>query len=124
MANSHRGDFAIELDGKQFTLRFTLNALAALEGDLKCSNMTKMLSVFTEDLGFVQIRALLFRGLQFHHPELKEHDVGNFDFEMSVITRQLMEAMVLGVSGKVQAAPAGSGDDPQPQAGVGTGVTT
>jgi len=73
MANKHRGEASLEIDGKAYTLVFTTNALCDLEellGKSVGQIMQQMDRVST-------IRALLWAGLQASEPGLTVKAAGD-----------------------------------------------
>jgi hypothetical protein len=59
MANLHKGEVSLDLDGKAFTLRFDMNALAEAEALLGRSVIEE---ISGGHMGFATIRALFYAG--------------------------------------------------------------
>jgi len=77
MANHARGQKDITIDGRTYTLWFTINSLVELE-DLLKAPITKLGDDFTKgDVGFKEMRALFWAGLIEKHPEITLKDAGH-----------------------------------------------
>ena len=74
MANPARGEVAIEIGGKERTLRYDLNAVAEMEGHLGAPIM----KVFSGDnIGLREVRALLYFGLHGSDPSLTMNKIND-----------------------------------------------
>ncbi len=95
MANPMKGEVALEVDGKTYTLRLTVNEIVALEKkwSLNVTQIAAKLSAGEASLG--DWVTLLHHGLSKHHPELSEADAGDLITEagVPVIVAKLGEAM-------------------------------
>lgn len=77
MANKYRGEHAVEIDGRAYTLCFSTNALCELEAiwGSPMQDIAKALS--REQLpSQIQLRALLWAALRDHHPDISLKDTG------------------------------------------------
>ncbi len=103
MGNPHRGDTPIEVgegsNKQQFTLCYDLNACAMVMKKLGVNNLsslsngTQLSSVALDDIIYV-----LWAGLQRHHPELTEKEVGALEWDLAEATGKIGEAFVLGLT--------------------------
>lgn len=88
MANKERGEIALDVKGRSYTLRLDMNALCELESALSTGGKEV---TFHQALRMVErqhlgaTRALLWAGLRAHHPDLTIVDVGNLMLEMGGI---------------------------------------
>lgn len=71
MANPHKGDVAFEAEGRSYTLRFSANAIVALEDciDKPISEISALLGDVTS-LRMKNVRAVFWAGLTDHHPDV------------------------------------------------------
>jgi hypothetical protein len=78
MGNKHRGETTFLVEGKSYTLRFSMDALANLEDDVGTSFQSFMAALVADDAKPKTrlIQKLFFYGLQEYHPELTLRDVG------------------------------------------------
>lgn len=69
MANPHRGSVAIQVGDRAYTLAFTVNALCELE-DVLGKPVAKIADGLSDpnNVRMSTVRALLWAGLQDHHP--------------------------------------------------------
>lgn len=77
MANKHKGEVAFEADGKSYTLRYSIDAICALEtasGKGVVALVGDLLNPATMSLTLA--RKVLWAGLQDAHPEITEKDAG------------------------------------------------
>lgn len=92
MANPHRGEVAIEVEGESYTLRYTVNAVARVENSFGGMPWHKVIGkVFDVENALTEDLIRLFRGgLWHHHRDLTEEDAGD-----------LMESMGMAETAKV-----------------------
>ncbi len=99
MVNKYRCEVALPIGDKTYTLRFTTETLASIEGEtgvpfeeyiaaLGDSSKPKM----------AVVQKLLWHGLQEHHPELSEKDAGRLALPR-VVLPYLIEAINGGDEG-------------------------
>lgn len=78
MANRVRGEVAVEIDGKSWTLRYGTNALCELEDKLaQPINVIMAMLQDREALRIKTIRSVVWAGLREKHPEVTEKDAGD-----------------------------------------------
>lgn len=77
MANAHKGEVSFQCDGKNYTLRFSANALCELEDalDLGISAVAQLLSD-PEKLRFKTVRAVFWAGLLDRQPGMTLQQAG------------------------------------------------
>jgi len=77
MANANRGEVSFRVDGKEYTLRYSTNALCELEDklDLGIHEIAQRLAN-KETLRLKMVRAVLWAGLRDHHPDLTIEEAG------------------------------------------------
>ena len=81
MDNPKRGDSSFTADGKEYTLRYSTEALILLEEDqnrglLKVLREVESWTKNPENIRLGLVRSLLWAGLQDHHPELTKKQAG------------------------------------------------
>lgn len=125
MANPHRGEVTFEADGKQWTLAYSINALCVLEDALGMG-----IGEVVERFGNVQklrlntVRAVLWAGLNDHHPEVSLKQAGELIADMTLPTSIDLLGRAFSLAfpdGKDE-----SGNPPQPGGptnGIGPGST-
>lgn len=107
MSNPHRGEVSFSADRKTYTLRYSADALTKLENILDKS-VLELFEDFKQieenpmsvRIGFV--RALLWGGLQDHHPELDLIAAGELIAPaggMAVVVTKISEAFVRAFPG-------------------------
>lgn len=77
MANRHKGEVSIEVDGTVYTLALTIDAMVALEDLFSTPKVMTFQEVIAEaDRGSMKhLRALIWASLQLHHPALEVKDI-------------------------------------------------
>lgn len=75
MANPNRGQFEFGAGGKRYTLRYSIDALCALEErfDKNIANLALEISDF-DKIRLATVRAVLWAGLTEHQPDMSEQD--------------------------------------------------
>lgn len=73
MANKIKGDVALTHEGRGYTLRLDMNALADFEGETGL-NAVEVLG--GGKLSITHMRALIHAGLQAHHPDTTLREAG------------------------------------------------
>ncbi len=80
MANPHKGETSIEIDGKTYTLALTLNAMCELEDLLgtpeKEVSFIEIVHAVTQRKRTSHMRALFWAALREHHPEVTLKQAG------------------------------------------------
>jgi hypothetical protein len=76
MANRAKGEGALEIDGKTYTLAFTINAMCEVEYILDKPTDRILQSLLTSPPLHV-VRALLWGGLRQHHADVDLHGAGD-----------------------------------------------
>ncbi|NIU01082.1 MAG: hypothetical protein GWN01_09200 [Nitrosopumilaceae archaeon] len=101
MGNPHRGDTDIDIDGVRYTLCYDLNALAKVMKRLGIRSLKEIASTESLDLGGIDdLIYILWAGLQRHHSELTEHDVGAMNWDLTEAASVLGEAIQSSVAHK------------------------
>jgi len=78
MANRHKGEVSIEVDGRDYTMALTIDAMVALEDMFSTpqKSVTFQEVLLMGDRGSVKaLRALIWASLQLHHPEIQIKDI-------------------------------------------------
>ena len=120
MANRHRGEAALRVEGKVYTLAFTINAMCDVEGLLGRST-DQILAALVDSPPLSVVRALLWGGLRQHHADIDLNGAG-----------EIIEALggageALAVIGEAMSAafpeaePSGGDARPRKGAAAGTG---
>jgi hypothetical protein len=121
MTNPHKGEAEIEISGKVYTLRFGHGAVVSLENRLGKGFVKIMQEMDTPDQMRVgNIVALLWAGLQKHHPNVTMDQCCDLldEFDGGAMAAY---AIVGAAFAKAFDAPGTKGTNP-PQAGNGTGT--
>jgi len=89
----HRADVPVEVEGQTYTLCYDLNACALVMDRLGVKSF-KQLSDGVEfaDLGLRDFIYILWAGLQRHHPDLTERDVGAMDWDLESAAESVVTA--------------------------------
>lgn len=106
MANKKRGYVTIRLD-KSRNLLFNFNAICELEEEIG----RPITHLQDSNIGFREIRALLWAGLRHEDPSLTIEDAGNLINEaesIQYVTETVVEALALGLGTK-QGEESGNG---------------
>ena len=130
MANRHKGEVSLELDGRIYILHAGINALADVEGvfstvDTRVTFQEVMQHAMNGSISHV--RALLWAMLRRHHKDLSLNDVGDLIERVGLQTidqkfGELLQAMV--PDPEVLKALGVAPNPPQAQAGNGTAGTS
>ena len=96
MANKHRGEVEISIDGKPRTLRFTFAALESLEQAAGFESVAD-LGVALDRFSFALLRKMLWAGLLHETPDLKAEDIGNPDGALLDWTPTVVRAVMIGL---------------------------
>jgi len=89
--NEAFGDRRIEsMDGETYTLRFDINAICSVEA--KTGKKIGDLEEELENPSMTVLRGILSAGLECHHPELSEQEVGRM-FRMTDLAGKVAEAL-------------------------------
>lgn len=123
MVNPHRGDVPFEVNSKAYTLRYSHNALVALERS-QGKGLPKIMSELSdaETLSLGKVISFLWAGLQKHHPGLTEEDVGDLLDDLDGGASRATALIEEGLT-KAFTAPGTKGTNP-PQMGTGNGAGT
>ncbi|MEM7176576.1 MAG: gene transfer agent family protein [Pseudomonadota bacterium] len=82
MANPHRGEVTITLDGKPRVMRLTLGALAELEARLDCQSLIALAEKFEQgEVSTAELIALIAAGLKGAGAPMAEADVAEAEIE-------------------------------------------
>lgn len=114
MANRHRGEVELRTtDGETFRLRYTWNALCALEDALGVS-IPQIQERLNAGVRMTDALAFVAAGFTDTHPEMTTKDVGRLDFEGGIhaALRAAGEAFRLSVVTDGPSGEAGEGDAP------------
>lgn len=76
MANPHRGETSFEVDGKEYRVRFSWNAAAEFEAPAGRTFYDAADDIAAARLSVRTLRAMLWAGLQEHHPGLTLREAG------------------------------------------------
>lgn len=126
MANPHRGETEITVDGKAYRLRFSIDALCLLEDKTGKSIMQLVNDLQTpENVSITILRAILWAGLREHHADVDLKAAGEMipaAGGVLPILAGIGKALELAFPG-AQGEANVTGDPPQPgrQATNGTG---
>jgi hypothetical protein len=84
MANPHRGETTLEIDGVVYRFCFTIDALCALEDGLDLS-IVEISDQMRRGVPRLRvIRGLVWAGLMTHHPEVDEQQAGDLIMQATV----------------------------------------
>lgn len=127
MANAHRGELAFDVEGKEYTLHFSANAICELEDKLDRSflSISKDLAAASTDptqIRMSTLRAIFWSGLRDHHPDIDLQIAG----ELMIKAGGLAKAMDMISEAFTRAFPAAETKAARPPKGVqrknGTGL--
>ena len=76
MANPFRGEASFDIEGKAFRVRFSWNAAAEYEEAAGKALSDALLDIAREKLSARSLRAMLWAGLQEHHPDVTLRQAG------------------------------------------------
>ena len=125
MGNPHRGDTPIEVAGVAYTLCYDLNATAMVMDKMGLTSFEQLADgIGLSGVGMSELIYIMWAGLQHHHPELTEKEVGAMDWDISEAAAQLGDAFQKGLTRKTapnmpgdQEDAATSEDPPSPGTG-------
>jgi hypothetical protein len=122
MANPHKGDVPFEVAGKTYTLRYSHLALVKLEKQLDKGLMTVMQNMTKpEEMRLGDVVALLWSGLQKHHPDLTFEDAADLLDDLEGGTSGAIRVIDQAFGKAFNAAPGTKGTNPPQKAnGIGT----
>jgi hypothetical protein len=105
MANAARGEAAFEIEGKTYTLSFSINALCELE-DAMGEGVTAVTRRLSDEskLRLRDVRTVFWAGLRDHHPEIDLAGAGNLMTALGQV-----EAIEIVGKALALAFPAGDG---------------
>lgn len=120
--NPHKGDVSFEVAGKNYTLRYSHSALVKLEKQLDKGLMKVMQDMTNPDqMRIGTVVALLWSGLQKHHPEMSFDDVADLLDDMEGGTSGAI-TIIDQAFGKAFNAPGTKGTNPPQREANGTGT--
>ena len=98
-SNSHRGDTPVTVGNDNFVLCYDLNACALIMEKLGLSSFEQLAEMGQAKggIGLSEIRYLLWAGLQRHHPDLSEKEVGALEWDLEEIGPKLGDAFQKGL---------------------------
>jgi hypothetical protein len=76
MSNSHLGKIDVRVDDKIWSLKFSINALCALEGELGSGQAVDIQRLIGESPSVSTLRTLFWAALQEHHAGVSKEDAG------------------------------------------------
>lgn len=94
MANPIKGEVDLTIDGKTYTIKLGRNALASVEG-LLGKGFPEIAQALSSDPQIAVMRAILWAGLQRHHPDIDLFGAGDLMDEAGddLITEKIGEAL-------------------------------
>ncbi len=124
MINPHK-DVSFEAAGKTYTLRYSHLALVKLENKLN-KGLVQILGDMSkpQNLRLGTIVALLWAGLQKHHPEVSEDAAADLLDDIEGGTQGAMTMIDAAFSKAFSATPGTKGTNPQQRADNGSGMTS
>ncbi len=102
--NPHRGDTQIKVGQETYTLCYDLNACAMVMDKFDLSDFEGLADKALSESGF-DLRDfiyILWAGLQRHHSELVEQDVGTLEWDLDTIGKAIADAFQKGLMRKTQ----------------------
>ncbi len=122
--NPHKGDVSFEAGGKTYTLRYSHLALVRLENSLNKGLVQIMTDVGRpENLRLGTIVALLWAGLQKHHPGMTEENVADLLDDIDGGAAAAMAVVDQAFGKAFGSTPGTKGTNPTQTSGNGTGMT-
>jgi hypothetical protein len=120
MANPHRGEVALTVGDKAYTLSFGINAMCELEALLKRSIVEvalelEMVATAPTTLRMSTIRAVTWAALRDHHPSITEHEAGEIVGEAGFA--KVMEVVLQAIHAAFPASAGKGGGSRPPAAG-------
>ena len=76
MANPERSEVAVTIDGTDYLLKFSTNAIIALETETGERAIPFMKRFAAQDVGMADVRVIVWAGLLDHQPETTLEDAG------------------------------------------------
>ncbi len=114
MENPHRGDTKVQVTGRSYTLCYDLNATAMVMDHLGLTSFEQLADgVSLSGIGMSDLIHILWAGLQRHHPELTEKEVGALDWDITEASQKLGQAFERGLTRKTKPdKPTGGEEEP------------
>jgi hypothetical protein len=104
VANPHRGEYEVEIGGEKRTFRYSMNKLATLQEQLGVSSIAELVERL-DNLGFSEIRYLIWLGIAKFDPETQEWggpselEVGEWEIDIEIVGNHLRKAMMRAFRG-------------------------
>ena len=95
MANPFRGESTFEVDGRAHRVRFSWNSAAIYEEAAGKPLSDALLDIAREKLSARSLRAMIWAGLQEHHPDVTLSDAGRLIDAMGRVEAQRVMAVAL-----------------------------
>jgi len=112
MGNTHRGDTPIVVGGAAYILCYDLNATAMVMDHLGLTSFEQLADgIGLSGVGMSDLIYIMWAGLQHHHPDLTEKEVGALDWDISEAAASLGEAFQKGLARKTQPSTPGDQED-------------
>ena len=102
--NPYRGEHEVELGGEKRTFRFSLNKLANLQEKMGVKSINELAGNLN-DLGFSELRYLIWLGVSEYDPKAKEwhgpdeHEVGEWELDLDTLSEHLRVALMRAFRG-------------------------
>jgi hypothetical protein len=121
MGNPHRGDTPIEAGSESFTLCYDLNAIALIMARFSISDIDELARLQEKDkqITFSDLIFILWAGLQHHHEELTEKQVGALDWDLETASLVVGGAFQKSLMRSSPAKGAGGRDPKAKRSGTG-----
>ncbi|MGB0507815.1 MAG: gene transfer agent family protein [Pikeienuella sp.] len=99
MANPHRGEVDLKVDGQMYTMRLTLGAMAELETRLQTASIVGLAERFEAgEHSSDDLIALITAGLRAGGRDVSEADVGSMTFEGGAVGATQAAARLLATA--------------------------
>lgn len=101
MVNPHRGQVKLDIGGRERTLRYSLNRLAAIQNRFGGKPLQQIFNEL-EQMNVEVLLCMLHQGLLDDDKNLTEEAVGDWDFDLQPTLLKVSEALALSLGGSQQ----------------------
>ena len=121
MANPHKGESALVVGGRTFTMRITFDALVKIEQHFGDKGIVQVVSEMTSREGgprLADLRFVIWQALRAEHPDMTEVAAGELLLE-AMRDRSLAGVLEQALLAAFPAPPETPADPPTPSPGTG-----
>lgn len=119
MPNPHKGDVTAKAGDKEYTFRFSIDALCQLEDHTGKTFMEVAKVLESGNVSMNLTRSLVWAGLREHHPKVSVKEAGDLIIEMGGVAGIMPTVAEALASAFPEAKEVGGENPPTGQAGTG-----